>query len=79
MKHFETNCHKLGGFECLKMGQKYKKMRPNFCGLSHVLNNNIGHVFSLKIVFIWVLSRPCFPGGKISHNQLINKHIKEKF
>ena len=44
------------------MGQKFEKIRPNFSGVLHMSKNNIGHVFSFKNVFIWVLSRPCFQG-----------------
>ena len=37
--------------------------------------NNIGHVFSFKIVFIWVLSRPCFEGklGTINYKTITQK------
>ena len=40
--------------------------------------NNIGYVFSYKIVFIWVLSRPCFQ-GKLATISYKTSTQKKKF
>ena len=40
----------------------YTDMRPNFFRVAQISKNNIGYVFSFKIVFMWVLSRHCLLG-----------------
>ena len=40
--------------------------------------NNIGYVFSYKIVFMWVLSRPCFQ-GKLATISYKTSTQKKKF
>ena len=59
--------------KCLKMGKKLKKLGQIFSGVTHMSKNNIGHVFSFKNVFIWVLSRPCFQ-GKLAKSALKQTH-----